>query len=332
MNRGRRRFLQFAGAIMAAPALVRGAQAQGYPARAVRVIVPFAPGGITDVLARLIAEKWSENLGKQFYVENVTGGSGNIGMGQAAKAAPDGYTILTAFVSYVVNPAMFAKVPYDPVRDFEPIGLAVTSTTVLVVNPQVPAKTVDELVALIRANPGKYNYASAGSGTSSHLAGEQFRLSLGLDIVHIPFTGGAPAIASVVAGHTPIGLVAPNVAIPQIPDGKVRALAVTSAARAHASRCRHLGGIWSSRHRGRQLGRVRRARRHAEGHRRDAQSRDRSHPRPARHEATAGDARLRSSRRHARPIRRADQVRARDLEQGDPRRRHQADVRANREA
>jgi tripartite-type tricarboxylate transporter receptor subunit TctC len=103
---------------------------------------------------------------------------------------------------------------------------------VLVVNPQVPAKTVDELVALIRANPGKYNYASAGSGTSSHLAGEQFRLSLGLDIVHIPFTGGAPAIASVVAGHTPIGLVAPNVAIPQIQDGKVRALAVTSAARA----------------------------------------------------------------------------------------------------
>ena len=232
MNRGRRRFLQVAGAVMAAPALLRGAQAQVYPARAVRVIVPFSPGGITDVLARLIAEKWSENLGKQFYVENVTGGSGNIGMGQAAKAAPDGYTILTAFVSYVVNPALFAKVPYDPVRDFEPIGLAVTSTTVLVVNPQVPAKTIGELVALIRANPGKYNYASAGSGTSSHLAGEQLRLSLGLDIVHIPFTGGAPAIASVVAGHTPIGLVAPNVAIPQIQDGKVHALAVTSAGRA----------------------------------------------------------------------------------------------------
>jgi len=232
MNRGRRRFLQVAGAVMAAPALLRGAQAQVYPARAVRVIVPFAPGGITDVLARLIAEKWSENLGKQFYVENVTGGSGNIGMGQAAKAAPDGYTILTAFVSYVVNPALFGKVPYDPVRDFEPIGLAVTSTTVLVVNPQVPAKTINELVALIRANPGKYNYASAGSGTSSHLAGEQLRLSLGLDIVHIPFTGGAPAIASVVAGHTPIGLVAPNVAIPQIQDGKVHALAVTSAGRA----------------------------------------------------------------------------------------------------
>jgi tripartite-type tricarboxylate transporter receptor subunit TctC len=232
MNRGRRRFLQFAVAAMAAPALVRPAAAQGYPARNVRVIVPFAPGGITDVLARLIAERWSEQLGRQFYVENVTGGSGNIGMGQAAKAAPDGYTILTAFVSYAVNPALFAKVPYDPVRDFEPISLAVTSTTVLVVNPAVTANTVDELIALVRASPGTYNYASAGAGTTSHLAGEQLRLSLNLDIVHVPYGGGAPAIASVIAGHTPIGFVAPSVAIPQLGDGKVRAIAVTSAARA----------------------------------------------------------------------------------------------------
>jgi tripartite-type tricarboxylate transporter receptor subunit TctC len=231
MNPERRRFLQCAGAAIAAPALIGRAAAQSYPTRPVRVIVPFAPGGITDVVGRLIAEKWGEQLGKQFYVENLTGGSGNIGMGQGAKAAPDGYTVLTAFVSYAVNPALFAKVPYDPVKDFDPVSLAVTSTTVLVVNPSVPAKTVDELIALIRANPGKYNYASAGSGTTSHLAGEQFRLSLGLDIVHIPYSGGAPAIASVVAGHTPIGLVAPNVAIPQMQDNKVRALAVTSAAR-----------------------------------------------------------------------------------------------------
>jgi tripartite-type tricarboxylate transporter receptor subunit TctC len=231
MDRGRRRFLQFAGAAVAAPALIRPSFAQSYPVRPVRVVVPFAPGGITDVLARLIAEKWSEQLGRQFYVENVTGGSGNIGMGQAAKAAPDGYTVLTAFVSYVINPSLFAKVPYDPVRDFDPVGLAVTSTTVLIINPSVPADTVDELIALIRQSPGTYNYASAGAGTSSHLAGEQFRLSLNLDIVHIPYTGGAPAVASVVAGHTPIGFVAPNVAIPQIADNKVRALAVTSPAR-----------------------------------------------------------------------------------------------------
>jgi len=231
MNPERRRFLQFAGALVAVPALAVEAAAQAYPARPVRVIVPFAPGGITDVVARLIAEKWGEQLGKQFYVENLTGGSGNIGMGQGAKAAPDGYTILTAFVSYAINPALFAHVPYDPVKDFDPISLAVSSTTVLVVNPSVPAKTVDDLIALIRANPGKYNYASAGSGTTSHLVGEQLRISLNLDIVHIPYGGGAPAIASVVAGHTPIGLVAPNVALPQLQDGKVRALAVTSPTR-----------------------------------------------------------------------------------------------------
>jgi tripartite-type tricarboxylate transporter receptor subunit TctC len=231
MNPERRRFLQFAGALVAVPALAVEAAAQAYPARPVRVIVPFAPGGITDVVARLIAEKWGEQLGKQFYVENLTGGSGNIGMGQGAKAAPDGYTILTAFVSYAINPALFAHVPYDPVKDFDPISLAVSSTTVLVVNPSVPAKTVDDLIALIRTNPGKYNYASAGSGTTSHLVGEQLRISLNLDIVHIPYGGGAPAIASVVAGHTPIGLVAPNVALPQLQDGKVRALAVTSPTR-----------------------------------------------------------------------------------------------------
>jgi len=232
MDHGRRRFLQFAGAVMAAPALARRAAAQGYPARAVRVVVPFAPGGIADVVARLIAQKWSENLGEQFYVENLPGGSGNIAMGQAVRAAPDGYTILTAFVSFAINPALFVRVPYDPVRDFDPISLAVTSTTVLVVNPAVPARTVDALIALIRANPGKYNYASAGAGSTSHLVGEQLRLSLGLDIVHIPFNGGAPAIASVIAGHTPIGFVVPSVAVPQLQDGKVRALAVTSAARA----------------------------------------------------------------------------------------------------
>ena len=136
---------------MAAPTLVRPAAAQGYPARNVRVIVPFAPGGITDVLARLIAEKWSEQLGRQFYVENVTGGSGNIGMGQAAKAAPDGYTILTAFVSYAVNPALFAKVPYDPVRDFEPISLLGRAPIVPYVNPAFPPTNVKELVALAKA-------------------------------------------------------------------------------------------------------------------------------------------------------------------------------------
>ena len=220
-------------ALAAALALlgVAAAQAQTYPTHAVRAIVAFAPGGVTDTLARLVAQRLSENLGKQFYVDNVAGATGNIGTAQAAKAAPDGYTLLFAFSSYVVNPTLFDKIPYDPDKDFDPVTLAVTSTTVLTVNPMVPAKTVKELVDLIKANPGKYSYSSAGVGTQAHLAGEQFRLSLGLDLVHVPFNGGAPAIGAVVGGHTPIGFGSPAASLPQIQQGNVRALAITGAKR-----------------------------------------------------------------------------------------------------
>ena len=175
-----------------------------------------------------------DQLGRQFYVENIPGGSGNIGMGQAAKAAADGYTLLGAFAALAINPILFEKTPYDPVRDFAPISLAATSTTILVVNPAMPIKSVDELIAMVRANPGKYSYSSAGTGTQSHLAGEQFRLAFGLDIVHVPFNGGSPAIAAVVAGHTPIGFATPTAAAPQIEDGKLRGLAVTSKRRSRA--------------------------------------------------------------------------------------------------
>jgi len=194
-------------------------------------VVAFAPGGVTDTFARLMAQKLTEQLGKQVYVENIAGASGNIGTGQVAKAAPDGYTILFAFSSHVVNPTLFARVPYDPIKDFDPVTLAVASTTVLTVNPSVPAKTVKELVDLIKANPGKYSFGSAGAGTQAHLAGEQFRLSLGLDLVHVPFGGGGPAVAAVVAGHTPISFVSPQAAMQHVREGTVRALAVTSKTR-----------------------------------------------------------------------------------------------------
>lgn len=231
----RRTFLRLAGGAAAAPAVAAGdAFAQSYPARPVRVIVAYAPGGVTDVLTRLIVAKMGEQLGRQFYVENLPGGSGNIGMGQAAKAPPDGYTLLAAFAALAINPILFERTPYDPVKDFDPISLAAASTTILVVNPAVPVMSVDELVALIRANPGKYSYSSAGIGTQSHLAGEQFRLSFGLDIVHVPFNGGSPAISAVVAGHTPVGFATPTAAAPQIQDGKVRGLAVTSKRRSRA--------------------------------------------------------------------------------------------------
>jgi tripartite-type tricarboxylate transporter receptor subunit TctC len=186
---------------------------------------------VTDTFGRLVAQKLSDQLANRFFVENVTGASGNIGTGQAAKAPPDGYTLLNAFSSLVVNPTLFDRVPYDVHKDFSPVTLAVASTTTLAVHPSVPAKTVSELVALIRADPKKYNYASAGTGTQNHLAGELFRMACGVDLIHVPFTGGAPAVASVLGGHTPIGFVSSQAAMEHVRAGTVRALAVTSKTR-----------------------------------------------------------------------------------------------------
>jgi tripartite-type tricarboxylate transporter receptor subunit TctC len=231
MNPSRRKFLHLAAGVAALPAVSRGAWAQAYPARPIRAVVAFAPGGVTDTFARLMAQKLAEQFGKQVYVENVPGATGNIGTGQVAKAVPDGYTILFAFSSHVVNPTLFRRVPYDPIKDFEPVTRAVASTEVLTVNPAVPARTVKELVDFIKANPGKYSYSSAGTGTQSHLAGEQFRLSLGLDLVHVPFNGGAPAVYAVLAGHTLMSFNSPPAAMEHVKTGTVRALAVTSKTR-----------------------------------------------------------------------------------------------------
>jgi tripartite-type tricarboxylate transporter receptor subunit TctC len=221
---------KFIIASLAVVALVHAASpsfAQTYPTHSVRAIVAFAPGGVTDTVTRLVARKLSENLGQQFYVDNQPGATGNIGTALAAKAAPDGYTLLFAFSSFVVNPTLFDKLAYDAVKDFDPVTLAVTSTTVLTVNPMVPATSVKELVDLIKANPGKYSYSTAGAGTQAHLTGEQFKLRLGLDLVHVPFGGGSPAIAAVVGGHTPVGFTSPAASIAQIKQGNLRALAIT---------------------------------------------------------------------------------------------------------
>jgi tripartite-type tricarboxylate transporter receptor subunit TctC len=208
------------------------AQVAGYPDRPVRIIVPFAPAGPTDVVARLMAQKLTESFGKQFFVENQAGAGGNLGMGNAAKAAPDGHTILFVSSSYVVNPSLYAKVPYDPYKDFAPIMVVGDAPNVLVVNPSVPARNVKELVDLIRANPGKYNFASAGIGTTPHLSGELFKLASKLDLVHVPFNGAGPANQSAVAGHTPILFTSLPPAMPLIQGGKLRPLAVAATKRA----------------------------------------------------------------------------------------------------
>jgi tripartite-type tricarboxylate transporter receptor subunit TctC len=230
----RRQFLVQSAAVAALPFLSGIARAQSYPARPVRMIVPFSPGGPTDVCARLIAQKLSERLGQQFYIENVAGAGGNIGTGQAARAAADGYSVLITVNSYVINPTLYAKVPYRVLLDFEAVTLAVSFPSAMVVNPSVPATTLKELVALIKRSPNKYSFASPGFGTPSHLLGEQFRVVLGLDLVHVPYGGSGPAMLAAVAGDTPIAFAALSAAVPQIQDGKLRALAVMSKKRAQA--------------------------------------------------------------------------------------------------
>jgi tripartite-type tricarboxylate transporter receptor subunit TctC len=231
MKRSRRQFLHTVAGAVALPALAGVARAQDYPARPVRVIIPFSPGGPTDVCGRLIAQKLSEHLGKNFYVENVAGAGGNIGTGQAARAKPDGYTIVLNANNHVINPTLYDKVPYEPFKDFDAVTLAASFASAFSVNPEVPANSVNELVALIKATPGKYSFASPGVGTPSHLLGEQFRVTVGLDMVHVPYGGSGPAIASGVAGHTPIVFAALSAAAPQARDGKLRVLAVMSEKR-----------------------------------------------------------------------------------------------------
>jgi tripartite-type tricarboxylate transporter receptor subunit TctC len=227
----RREFLRLAGAmVVCSPG---AAVANGYPARPVRLLVPYAPGGPTDILARLAAQKLSERFGKPFYVENVGGAGGNIGLGQGARASADGYTVLIVPPNIVVNPMMYEKVPYDP-KDFEPVTVAVRAPTVLTVHPSVAAANVRELVALIRAGGAKYTFASPGTATPPHLIGELFRLSLGLDLVHVPFNSAGPAVGSTLAGHTPIAFTSLPPAAPLIREGKLRALAVTSPTRSPA--------------------------------------------------------------------------------------------------
>jgi tripartite-type tricarboxylate transporter receptor subunit TctC len=206
--------------------------AQNYPSRPVRVVVGFPAGGPTDAIARIVAQKLTDNLGQQFFVENIGGAGGNTAAGQVARVTPDGYTIMAISTGFVVNPSLYAKVPYDPVKDFAPVTLVAVSPNVVVVNPQVAAKTLPELVQLVRDNPGKYSFAGPGVGSTPHLGGELFRLAFQLDLVHVPFTGAGPAIQATVGGHTPIAFTALPPALSAVQSGQLRALGVASTERA----------------------------------------------------------------------------------------------------
>jgi tripartite-type tricarboxylate transporter receptor subunit TctC len=234
MTMHRRGFLRLSTAVAAAAAMPSVAGAQGYPDRPVRIVVPYAPGGPTDVVTRLIAAKLADRTGKQYFVENVGGGGGNIAMGRVAKMPADGYTLLMINPSYVINPTLHREIPYRFGQDFDMVSLAVLTTHVIAVHPSVPARTMKELVELIKANPKKFSYASPGAGTPGHLVGEIFRLSLGLDVVHVPFNSAGLAVGSTVGGHTQICFASPSPAAQQVIEGKLRGLAVSSKARSSA--------------------------------------------------------------------------------------------------
>jgi tripartite-type tricarboxylate transporter receptor subunit TctC len=219
---------------LVALALAWPASAQQYPSKPVKIIIPFAAGGVTDIAGRLIAQRLSEKLGQQFFVENAGGAGGNLGMGQAAKAPADGYTILLSSSSIVVNPSLYAKVPFDIDKDFIPVTKAGGTPNSWVVNASFPAKTMKELIELIRREPGKHSVGSPGTGTTPSLSIDMMRLALKLDFITVPFQGGGPMTTSLLGGHTPIVCSALGNYVNLIKQGKLRGLAVTASKRSAA--------------------------------------------------------------------------------------------------
>ena len=228
----RRAFMHLAAGAAALPAVPHVARAQAYPSsRPVRIVVGFPAGGATDIMARLMGDWLTERLGQQFLVENKPGASGNIGIDMVAKAPADGYTLLTVVTPVAINPALFTNLPFDFMRDIAPVIYLARLAYVVVVNPSVPATTLPELIAYAKANPGKINYGSAGAGTPQNITCELFKMMSGVNLVHVPYKGGAPAVADLVAGHVQVIFAPVSEAIPHIKAGKLRALAVTPAKR-----------------------------------------------------------------------------------------------------
>lgn len=205
-----------------------------FPTRPLRMIVPFAPGGSTDVLARMLARQLTESLGQQVVVDNRPGAGGNIGMALAAKSMPDGHVMVLVSSSFVVNPSLYAAVPYDPLRDFAPVSYVASAPSLLVVHPSVPAKSLKELVALAKSSGGKLNYASPGPGTAQHLAGELFKLAADLDVTHVPFNGAGPALTAVLGNQVQMAYASVPSVQPHVASSALRAVAITTLKRSPA--------------------------------------------------------------------------------------------------
>lgn len=220
-----------AGTMVAA---VTVAQAQDYPSRPVRLIVPFAAGGPTDVIARVVAQKLTEGLGQQFVVDNRAGAGGNIGMGLAAGAQPDGHTLIVVSSSFVVNPGLYKSIPYDPYKSFAPVSNVAASPNVFTVHPSIPAKTMKELLTLVTADPKKFSVATPGVGTTPDLAAQLLKMTTKLDFITVPFGGAGPAVGAVVGNQVQIGCTALPPTTPHIKAGRLRGIAVTGAKRSQA--------------------------------------------------------------------------------------------------
>jgi tripartite-type tricarboxylate transporter receptor subunit TctC len=208
-----------------------GAFAQAYPSKPITVVVPYAVGGTTDIVARLVTTQIGNSLGQPMVVDNRAGGGGSIGWGAVARSAPDGYTLLTTEMSFTIAPALGTKQPFDPKKDFSHVITAAAAPHVLVVNPSVPAKTVQEFIAQAKANPGKFNYGSGGNGTNTHLGGELFKSAAGIDLVHVPYKGAGQVLQDLMAGQVQALVTSLPTALPHIKSGKLRALMVTSERR-----------------------------------------------------------------------------------------------------
>jgi tripartite-type tricarboxylate transporter receptor subunit TctC len=231
MKLARRRFWRLAAGAAALPALLRVAKAQSYPARPIRLIVGFPPAGASDIVARLMAQWLSERFGQQVIVENRPGASTNIGTEAVVRATADGYTLLFATSPNAINATLYDNLPFNFIRDIAPVAGVITAPLVIVVNPSFPAKTLPEFIAYAKANPGQINVASSGNGTSGHLAGELFKMMAGINMVHVPYRGGAPALTDLLGGQVPVYLSVLPDSIEYIRSGKLRALAVTAATR-----------------------------------------------------------------------------------------------------
>jgi tripartite-type tricarboxylate transporter receptor subunit TctC len=204
------------------------ALAQDYPTRPIHMIVPYPPGGGTDIVARVITEPLGQALGQPIIIDNRGGAAGNVGTEAAARATPDGYTVLFTLSSHTINPKLYAKLPFDVEKDFVPIGLAANIPQILVANPSLPANNVQELIAYAKANPGKLNFASVGTGSPGHIAGELFKLKTGVDIVHVPYKGGGPAVTDTLGGQVQLLFVSMPAAWQFVKSGRLKAFAVTS--------------------------------------------------------------------------------------------------------